>query len=127
MLSLFFAWISTIKQGTPFQDVYKIHIFGQIMQSVLCLLILVLIAHLFYETKTKAMISKGWSCFLSIVAIICFIMALILLVISVLFAADFDIAFFMQRYKTIFAVELFGASAGIIVQCLTHTDVYLVV
>lgn len=84
LLSLFFAWISSVKQGLLFYDVYKTHIFGQIMQSVLCLLIMVLIAHLFFESKTKEMISKGWQHFLSGATIVCFVVALVILVISVI-------------------------------------------
>ncbi len=127
LLSLFFTWISSVKQGLSFHEVYKTHIFGPIMQSVLCLLIMVLIAHLFFESKTNEMISKGWQRFLSGAAIVCFIIALVILVIAVLYAAGFCVPFMLEWYKLVAAVELFGASAGIIVQCLTHTEIYVVV
>lgn len=127
LLSLFFAWISSIKQGLLFHDVYKTHIFGQIMQSVLCLLIMVLIAHLFYESKTKEKLSKGWRHFLSGAAIVCLVVAFVILVISVLYAADFCVPYMLEWYKLAVAVELLGASAGITVQCLAHTEVYVVV
>lgn len=127
ILSLLFAFISSIKQGLPFHDVYKTHIFSQIMQSVLCLLIMVLIAHLFYESRTKEIISQGWRKFLSGAAIVCLIIAFVFLVISVLYAAGFCVPLMLKWYKLVVAVELFGASAGIIVQCLTHAEAYVVV
>ena len=127
LLSLFFAWISSVKQGLLFHDVFKTHIFGQIMHSVLCLLIMVLVVHLFYEPKTKEMLNKSWGRIHSGVAITCLIIAFFILIISIFYVLDFCVPFMLEQYKFVIAVELFGASAGITVQCLTHTEVYIVV
>lgn len=127
LLSIFFAWISSIAQGLPFRDVFIAHIFNQIIQSVLCLLIMVLIAHFLCLSKTSAIISKGWCHVLSGVAIVCIVIGCCLLVISTLYAANFHVQCMLRYYKIVVAAELLGASAGISVQCLTHTEVYVVV
>ena len=126
-LSLFFAWISSKKDGRSICDVYITHVFGQIMQSVLCLLIMVLITYFLYKSRATEVISRGWNRFLSGAAIVCLLVVIAFLVISTLYAMDFCKPDMLKWYKPVVAVELIGAAAGIIVQCLTHPEVYSVV
>ena len=125
LLSAIAGWAQA--QDGAFCELFRIHIFDQVLPSVLSLLILVLVSHILFRPKARTNLNTCWTHVLSFVAVICLFAALSLLVVSILYAARVHTSFFLDNYRAFAGVELFSAAMGIIVQCLHNTDVYMVI
>lgn len=128
LLSACFTAISVLtNQENTFIDEFKLRVFDQIMHAVLSLLILVVAVHMIRGAKTRIRLSVGWERFYCIAIGVCFVFAFCFFGISCLLAANTLTPFFILHYKTIVAIEFLSASAGIIAQCLTNTEAFVVI
>jgi len=127
ILSLFISWISsTIIASSTFDDVFHNFILDEIMYSVLSLSIMGTIAYLFYADKVKESLGKIWSFISKFFCFICGAVNLALFAVAIIVALEIGLAFFQQKLMILFVIECVGACCCAVLQCLTHSEVYMV-
>lgn len=127
ILTLFISWISSmIITSKTFDDAFHNFILDEIMYSVLSLSIMGSIAYLFYADKVKESLGKNWAFISKCFCFICGAVNLVLFASAIVLALEIGLAFFQHKLMIIFAIECVGASCTAVLQCLTHSEVYMV-
>lgn len=121
------SWIaSLVTSGGNCQLIFQNYILDQFTYLVLCPSLIVLVTCLFYADRIKERLGQRWSAFSKVIRLVCGITSSVLLVLTFLIALNVWRSFLIGCSTYFFIIECVGACCCVILQCLTHSEAYIV-